>query len=174
MKHQIELRHITYFLAVAEALHFRKAAERLFISQPGLSRQIKYLETELGVVLFERHSRKVVLTKAGQFLKAEFTAHLNSLQHSIDNAKLLQDGKKGMLRVGYVGSAMQNVIPELLVKFKNKQPGIVFNLKELDNKTQLDNLQAFTLDVGFVRLERVPPGLVLKPILKENFLLGTT
>ena len=71
MSYQIEFRHIHYFLAVAEDLNFRKEAEHLYISQPGLSRQIKQMEEGLGVVLFERHNRKVLLTKAGEYLKKE-------------------------------------------------------------------------------------------------------
>ena len=74
----MELRHINYFLAVAEDLHFRKAAERLFISQPGLSRQIKQLEEELGFSLFERNNRKVRLTRAGDYLKQEFEMTLKN------------------------------------------------------------------------------------------------
>jgi DNA-binding transcriptional LysR family regulator len=171
MKHQIELRHLKYFLAVAQELHFRKAAEKLFISQPGLSRQIKQLEEELGVTLFERHNRKVILTKVGEYLKIEFTNQLNTLSHTLENAKLLQIGKKGALKIGYVGSAMQDVIPNLLLKFEKNNPDILFNLKEVDNQKQIKDLLSFDLDIGFVRLERVPRNLEIKPILKENFCL---
>ena len=167
----MELRHIRYFLAVAEELHFRKAAEKLFISQPGLSRQIKLLEEELGVVLFERHNRKVVLTKVGEYLKREFSLQLKTLSHTLDNAKLLHDGKKGELKIGYVGSAMQEVIPNLLLSFEKNHPDILFNLKEIDNQKQIEDLLSFSLDVGFVRLERVPRNLEIKVLLKENFCL---
>lgn len=171
MGYQIELRHIRYFLAVAEELHFRKAAEKLFISQPGLSRQIKLLEEELGVVLFERHNRKVVLTKVGEYLKVEFSLQLKTLSHTLDNAKLLHDGKKGELNISYVGSAMQDVIPNLLLNFEKNHPDILFNLKEIDNQKQIEGLLSFSLDVGFVRLKRVPRTLEIKTILKENFCL---
>ena len=171
MSYQLELRHIRYFLAVAEELHFRKAAEKLFISQPGLSRQIKLLEEELGVVLFERHNRKVVLTKVGEYLKVELLLQLKTLTHTLDNAKLLQDGKKGELTISYVGSAMQDVIPNLLINFEKKHPDILFNLKEIDNQKQIEDLLSYTSDIGFVRLERVPRELEIKPILKENFCL---
>jgi DNA-binding transcriptional LysR family regulator len=73
MRHQIEFRHLRYFLAVAEELHFRKAADKLFVSQPGLSRQIKQMEEELGFPLFERSNKRVTLTKAGKYLKKEVT-----------------------------------------------------------------------------------------------------
>ncbi|MCL7753955.1 LysR substrate-binding domain-containing protein [Polaribacter sp. Z022] len=171
MSYQIELRHIRYFLAVAEELHFRKAAEKLFISQPGLSRQIKMFEEELGVVLFERHNRKVVLTKVGEYLKNEFRIQLKTLSHTLENAKLLHNGKKGELKIGYVGSAMQDVIPNLLLNFEKNHPDILFDLKENDNQKQIADLLSFSSDIGFVRLERVPRTLEKKTILKENFCL---
>ena len=160
-----------YFLAVAEELHFRKAAEKLFISQPGLSRQIKMIEEELGVVLFERHNRKVVLTNVGAYLKTEFTQQLKTINNTLENAKLLKDGKKGELKIGYVGSAMQDVIPNLLINFENKNPNILFNLKEIDNQKQIEDLLSLSLDIGFVRLERAPRTLEIKTILNENFCL---
>ncbi|GAA3628452.1 LysR family transcriptional regulator [Flavivirga jejuensis] len=171
MSYQIELRHIKYFLAVAKDLHFRKAAERLFISQPGLSRQIKQMELDLGIVLFERHNRKVVLTKAGEYLKEELTLSLKSLEHAFSHAKLLHDGKKGDLKFGYVGSAMQEIIPSLLIEFKKEHPNILFGLKEMDNHKQIEGLLSYDIDLGFVRLDRVPKELEIKPILKECFCL---
>lgn len=171
MSYQIEIRHLKYFLAVAEDLHFRKAAERLFISQPGLSKQIKQMEIGLGIVLFERHNRKVILTNAGEYLKRELAINLKNIEHTLNHAKLLNEGKNGDLKFGYVGSAMQEIIPNLLVNFKNDYPNIVFSLKEMDNQEQIDGLLSYDLDVGFVRLDRVPRGLMLKPVLKESFCL---
>ncbi|MGK0254739.1 MAG: DNA-binding transcriptional LysR family regulator [Mariniflexile sp.] len=169
MSNQIEHRHLRYFLAVAEDLHFRKAAERLYISQPGLSRQIKQMEEDLGVILFERNNRKVNLTNVGQFLKSEITRNLKNLDQIINHAKLLQEGKDGNLTLGYVGSAMQKIIPELLVKFKNEHPNILFNLKEMDNQRQIESLFSHDIDIGFIRLKTVPIGLNIKSVLKETF-----
>lgn len=171
MSNQIELRHIKYFLAVAEDLHFRKAAERLFISQPGLSRQIKQMENDLGIVLFERHNRKVKLTKAGAYLQKELSMKLKKIDRALLHAKLLNDGKEGVLNFGYVGSAMQEIIPNLLLEFKKNHPDIVFSLKEMYNQKQIDDLLSYELDIGFVRLEKVQKTLEILPILTENFCL---
>ena len=171
MSNQIELRHLKYFLAVAEELHFRKAAERLYISQPGLSRQIKQMEDDLGVILFERHNRKVELTEAGAYLKTEISKNLKELNQTLDHAKLMHHGIDGNLNLGYVGSAMQELIPNLLLRFKKKHPTIIFGLKEMDNNRQIEGLLSKDIDVGFVRLERVPNNLKSLPVLKENFCL---
>ena len=171
MGNQIEFRHIKYFLAVAEDLHFRKAAERLFISQPGLSRQIKHMEDDLGVVLFERHNRKVLLTNAGEYLKKELAINLKNIEHTFNHAKLLNDGKNGDLNFGYVGSAMQQIIPNLLLEFEKEHQNAVVSLKEMDNQKQIDGLLSFDIDLGFVRLDRVPKGLEIRQILKESFCL---
>lgn len=167
----MELRHIKYFLAVAEDLHFRKAAERLYISQPGLSRQIKQLEEELDFPLFERSNKKVSLTKAGVFLKQEFEMTLKNIEGAIQHAKLLHDGEEGHVNFGYVGSAMQNVIPELLVKIRDDYPNLHFGFKEMENPEQVTALLNQEIDVGFVRLNKIPRGLNLKPIFKDTFSL---
>ena len=171
MSNQLELRHLKYFLAVAEELHYRKAAEKLFISQPGLSRQIKQLEDEIGVTLFERHSRKVSLTKAGNYLNEEIRHNLKNLDNILAHAKHLNDGVVGSLRLGYVGSAMEEIIPDLLLKFRKQNPNALFSLKEMDNNLQIEGLLSQEIDVGFVRLERVPRDIKIQPLLKENFCL---
>jgi len=153
MKHQLEYRHFRYFLAVAEELHFRKAAERLFISQPGLSRQIKQTEEELGIKLFERHNRKVKLTKAGIYLKKELKKHFNNLEDIISHAKQTAAGIEGSL------------------EFRAKYPNIVFNLREMDNKMQIKALLNQEIDIGFVRMEKVPHGLEIKPVFEDTFSL---
>lgn len=171
ISNQLEIRHLRYFLAVAETLHFRKAADNLYISQPGLSRQIRQMEEDLGIELFERNNRKVILTKAGEYLKNELTLNLKHLEEIIKHAQLLNDGIEGNLKLGYVGSAMQKIIPDLLVQVKNERPNIRFNLSEMDNQKQVESLMLNDIDVGFVRLERVPKILKIKPILEEPFSL---
>ena len=171
MSNQIELRHFRYFLAVAKDLHFRKAAEQLYISQPGLSRQIKQMEDDLEITLFQRHNRKVEMTKAGVYLQKELIRNLKNLDDILNHAKLLNDGIDGNLKFGYVGSAMQKLIPELLLKFRKEHPNVLFTLNEMDNNRQIQALLNQEIDIGFVRIERVPKGLNIKPVFEDTFSL---
>ena len=129
------------------------------------------MEDDLDIKLFIRNNRKVELTEVGKYLKKELTQNLKNLTHVFNYARLLQDGKDGHLNFGYVGSAMQKIIPNLLIEFKKEHPNVQFGLKELDNEEQIDSLLSQDIDIGFVRLDRVPRGLVIKPILKESFCL---
>ncbi len=171
MNYQIELRHFVYFLAVAEELHYRKAAEKLFISQPGLSTQIKQMETILETQLFIRDKKKVALTPAGEFLKGEVEFLLNHLEQTKKQLKLIGKGHLGEIRIGFLGSAMQNVVPNLLLDLKKKHPLIHTSLEELSNRAQINAILHDRLDLGFVRLARVPKGLKLKPVFEDTFSL---
>jgi DNA-binding transcriptional LysR family regulator len=171
MSNQIEHRHLRYFLAVAEELHFRKAAEKLFISQPGLSRQIKQMEQDLGVTLFERNNRRVALTKTGDYLQKELQINLKNLEDILAHSKLIHHGKEGHLTFGFVGSAMLQIIPAILKQFNSKFPKVMFKLEEMDNQKQIEGLLSQEIDVGFVRLERVPRSLEIHTVLKETFCL---
>ncbi len=172
MSYQIELRHFTYFLAVAEELHFRKAADRLFISQPGLSRQIKQMEEIIGVTLFIRNKRKVSLTVAGQYLKKELDYIFNHIDFTMKQTRLIDKGSDGEIRIGFLGSAMQTVIPELLIQANATYPDIQFSLEEMSNHLQVDAIEKDQLDLGFVRLARVPKGIEMKTVHTDTFSLA--
>ena len=165
----LELRHLKYFKVVAEELHYRKAAEKLFISQPGLSRQIKQMEESLGVQLFIRTKKSVVLTEPGRFLKQEADFIFNHLAFVKEQLALLDRGEEGELRIGFLGSAMQNVIPDLLLKLHQLHPGISTKLEEMANGLQVEAIAKDKLDIGFVRLSRVPSGISMKPVFEDTF-----
>lgn len=171
MNYQIELRHLLYFKVLAEELHFRKAAERLFIAQPGLSRQIKQLEENYRVTLLERNKRHVSLTEAGNYLfdeVKELFRHLDQIETQLQS---LANGRISTLKLGFIGSAVQTILPQLLIDLKQKQPDIELSLHELANETQLDLIQKKELDFGFVRLSDTPIGLHSLPIYTEHFSL---
>ncbi len=169
MGYQLELRHFNYFLAVAEELHYRKAAEKLCISQPGLSRQINQMEEILDVKLFVRSKRKVVLTAAGEYLKGEMEFILNHLDVTKKQLKHISDGNFGEVRIGFLGSAMQEVIPDLLIGLKENFPGIKSSLEELSNTAQMNAVMRDKLDMGFVRMARVPDGVNIQPVYTDTF-----
>ena len=171
MSYQTGLRQYNYFLAVAKELHFKKAADKLFISQPGLSKQIKEMEESLGFKLFERNNRNVQLTKAGAYLQKEITLLMTQNEGILRHAKHIAEGNEGEIHLGYVGSAVQKIIPKLLVKFRARYPGIHFSLEEMDNATQIEALLNNQIDVGFVRLNEVTPTLSVRPVFQETFSL---
>ncbi|MBD0778371.1 LysR family transcriptional regulator [Maribacter sp. ANRC-HE7] len=171
MGYQLELRHFTYFLAVAEELHFRKAAEKLFISQPGLSRQIKQMEGILQVQLFVRDKKKVILTPAGHYLKGQAEAIFHQINEAKRQLQLIGEGDKGEIRIGFLGSAMQSVIPNLLLSLKDKFPNIKTSLEERSNMAQVEAVLKDELDIGFVRLSRVPKALGMTTVYRDTFSL---
>ncbi|MBD1259684.1 LysR family transcriptional regulator [Maribacter polysiphoniae] len=171
MGYQLELRHFTYFLAVAEELHFRKAAEKLFISQPGLSRQIKQMEGILQVQLFVRDKKKVILTPAGHYLKGQAEAIFHQINEAKRQLQLIGEGDKGEIRIGFLGSAMQSVIPNLLLSLKDKYPNIKTSLEERSNMAQVEAVLKDELDIGFVRLSRVPKALGMTTVYRDTFSL---
>lgn len=171
MGNQIELRHLIYFRALAEELHFRRAAERLFISQPGLSRQIKQMEEIYEASLFDRARKSVTLTPAGEFLKTEVDILINQLDNIKTQLRQIAAGKITELSIGFIGSAAQSIMPELLYILNKEYPLIEVAMNELPNSTQVSDLLNQRLDFGFVRMNVPPPGLSLKKISTESFSL---
>ncbi|MCM4151065.1 LysR family transcriptional regulator [Arenibacter sp. N53] len=168
---QLELRPLRYFLVLAETLHYRKAADILFISQSALSQQIKQLEAILGVTLFDRTNRKVALSRPGQLLVKEAQLILKQLEDSMERWQLTHDGVIGQLKIGFVGSAMQMYLPSILKQFGKKYTKINFYLEELTNTEQIRALEHEELDIGFMRSNIVSPDLRIKSVYKENFSL---
>ncbi len=171
MSYQLELRHFKYFKAVAEELNFRNAANRLFISQPGLSRQIGQMEEILNSKLFERTKRKVSLTASGAFLLEEVTGILNQLEAAKRQVELIEKGESGELKIGLLGSAMQRVVPEFLLKLTDRFPNVHASVDEMSNGAQIEGVLRGSLDIGFVRVARVPEPLNIRPVVSDTFSL---
>ena len=167
----MELRQLRYFVMLGRELHFAKSAEKLFITQPALTKQIQQLEEELKVKLFERTKRNVKLTEAGKYLLNESQYIINHLEQVVEATQRKAEGEEGEVRIGFVGSAMQNIIPNLLEQLNSLHPGIHTSLQELNNKDQLDALMHDKLDIAFVRLETVPRELEKKVVFEDSFSL---
>jgi DNA-binding transcriptional LysR family regulator len=167
----MELRQIRYFQALGRELHFARAAEKLFITQPALTKQIQQLESAMEVKLLERTKRSVQLTVAGEYFLEEVDYLLNHLERSVEGAQRRARGELDEIRIGFVGSAMQHVIPDLLVKLNQEAPRVHAALDELNNKSQIQAIQKDKLDIGFVRMESVPQGLDKHMVYEDSFSL---
>jgi DNA-binding transcriptional LysR family regulator len=164
----VELRHLRYAIAVAEELHFARAARRLHIAQPPLSQQIKSLEEELGVRLFDRSHRRVALTGAGAAFVAEARRTLASAERAADAARRAARGELGRLAIGYVSSVAYELLPAIVRAFRKRAPDVTLALAELSSAEQSRALAAGTIDVGFVRRPpAIEPGLAASVVRKE-------
>src|ERR1700735_4510484 len=148
----MELRQIRSFLSIAETLHFGRTAELIHLSQPALSLQIRALEEEVGVRLFERNRRKTALTAAGVAFRNEAAAALSRLEEATRRAKLAASGKLGLLRIGFISTAGAEIVPDIFRQFRTLNPDVEFSLRAITTADQIKMLQAGTLDIGFLRL----------------------
>ncbi len=165
----MDLRHLNYFLVLAEELNFSRAAERLHISQPPLTRMIQQIEEELGVLLFERSKRKVMLTSAGIELLNDAKQMVLQMQTVKKRLAVFGKGETGTLKVGYVGAVMHTELPHLLASFAKKFPDIGLQFEEQPNANLLHGLNNSTLDVAFVRTWLHSETMVEKIISEEPF-----
>lgn len=164
----IELRHLRYFIAVAEELHFGRAAQRLNISQPPLSQQIQILEQQIGARLLARTNRHVQLTAAGaQFLQDARQILLNVAQ-AADKAARLHHGDEGELRVGFTSSApFITVVSDALYSFRQRYPQVHLQMQEINTRQQIEPLNDGRLDLGVMRNTPLPDNLDHQLILRE-------
>jgi DNA-binding transcriptional LysR family regulator len=165
----MDLRHLNYFLVLAEELHFGRAAERLNISQPPLSRMIQQIENDLGVLLFERTKRSVMLTSAGLELLQDAKQMVLQMETVKKRLSIFGKGETGTLKIGYVGAIMHTELPKWLAVFAAKYHHINLQFEEQPNNNLLYGLNNGTLDIGFVRTRLNAEGLDEKIILNESF-----
>jgi DNA-binding transcriptional LysR family regulator len=165
----VELRQLRYFVVLADELHFRRAAARLHISQPPLSKQIAALEQELGCRLLERTRRRVALTPAGEAFLRDTTAVLAELDVAVSMARALDSGLAGVLRVGFVGSALLSIVPAAVQAFSHDRPSVEVELRELPTVEALRLVRSGTIDVGLVRPPMEPDAaLRTELVLRER------
>lgn len=166
----MELRHLRYFLAVAEELHFGRAAARVHIAQPPLSQQIRQLEEELGVQLFKRTRRMVELTDAGKVFQKESYKVLESVERGIAKARLAGRGEAGWLSVGFIGSSTYIVLPAILREFQRKYPDIELVLQEIESSEQNKALQDGRIHISIARFPKPDPELIFESIYREELI----
>lgn len=146
----MELRHLHVFLAAAEELHFSRAASRLHVAQPALSRTIRDLEEELGAALFERNTRKVKLTDAGEDFLQSARRILDETKTAVESARRVARGESGVLRIGFIGTLSHQTLPQLLQAYHQRFPSVELSLVEAAPQRQKRLLAQEQLDCGFI------------------------
>jgi DNA-binding transcriptional LysR family regulator len=160
------------FVVLARELHFRKAAEHLWMSQPALSKQIRRLEEKVGGGVFARTRRKVTLTETGRVLLPLATKLLQESELALAIAREASNGCAGVLRVGFGLAAVSDILPRTILRFSQKHPRINLKMRDMSTSAQLNGLLQESLDVGILRLPIAAPELDSLPIIRERLLLA--
>lgn len=169
----VELRLLRYFVAVAEAEHVGRAAERLHISQSPLSRQIRRLEDQLGLALFDRERRRVRMTKTGRWFLEEARDLLSQADRLARDADRYGKGEIGRVSIGFVQSAMwSSVLPAALRRFQVVRPGVSIELHNMSSTSQIDAMRRQEIDLGFVNLPPTDRTFTSIAVLDEPYLLA--
>ena len=165
----MELRHLRYFLALADELHFGRAAQRLAISQPPLTVAIQQLEAEVGAPLFLRNSRGVQLTAAGQALVPAAQAAIDGAAQALHAARDAASGQVGRLSIGFAGTMLYRGLPQMLRRFQAEHARLQLSLRELSSSEQMVELQHARLDAGFAHVSHAPAGLAAQLVSSQPF-----
>jgi LysR family hydrogen peroxide-inducible transcriptional activator len=168
----MNLRDLEYFVAVAELKHFRKAAERCFVSQPALSGQLKKLEEELGLSLFQRHTREVQLTPAGQSLLKNARSILGEARIMTEAAQALRDPRTGPMKLGVIPTLAPYLMPSVIRMTRKQHPHLELFLSEMRTRDLLEGLAAGTVEAGILALPIALNGVIAEEILTEPFYLA--
>ncbi|MBY6412974.1 LysR family transcriptional regulator [Rhodococcus sp. BP-252] len=163
------LNRLTCFIAVAEELHFGRAAERLHMTQPPLSRQIQQLENEVGVQLIDRTSRSVTLTAAGVAFLPDARRIVHLAEGAVLTVRRVPTGDLGTVTVGFTGASAHAVLPQLLEKAREQLPDVKVVLREMVSAVQMESLAIGDIDLGLARPPLNRPGISSRPVLHESF-----
>ncbi len=166
----VELRHLRYFLAVADELHFGRAADRVHIAQPAISQQIQRLEAEIGTELFHRNRREVRIAPAGAALRGYAQRAIDEVEAGVEAARRAARGEIGSLTVGFLETAASTIVPLAVRQFRAARPDVDLTLRELGVGAQIEDLQAGRLDVGIVRPPADADDLVFERIIDEELI----
>jgi DNA-binding transcriptional LysR family regulator len=167
-----EFSQLRCFVAVAEELHFGRAAERLNMTQPPLSRQVRLLEHHVGTLLLERNSRAVRLTAAGKAFLPEAVHILRLAEEAGDTARRVAAGEQGMLAIGFTSASGYSLLPEVVRRLRARVPGVSLVLKEMVSTAQAEALHAGTIDLGLMRPHPVDGDLESVELAREALLLA--
>lgn len=166
----MELRQLRFAVAVAEELHFGRAADRLHVAQPSLSRQIRDLEHSLGVELFERTSRNVKLTSSGEFFIEAARRTIRMAEAARETAAAASRGWIGRVSLAFVTSAAEELLPPIIAEQRLQRTGVELDLRELNSVQQVDGLLSGVIDLGITRDLTPVTGLTLTPLFREPLL----
>ncbi len=169
MDHEIELRHLRYFVAVAEELHFGRAAMRLHLAQPPLSQQIRRLEELVGHPLFLRTSRSVKLTAAGEVFLERARRILRAMEQDLGEVRSVGRGEVGSLRVGFISSGMLTPLPAMLGRYRRRHPKVDLQLREGFSSGMIQALLDGSVDVAFLRDADAAEGIETEMLFSEPF-----
>lgn len=168
----MEFRHLRYFLVLADELNFSRAAARLHISQPPLTRQIQQLEQDLGTPLFLRTPKGVELTEAGRTFRDEARRLVAISEQAVERTRLAGEGRLGRLDVGIFGSAVLNVIPRMILAYRRIYPDVHVVLHNMNKTEQIEALREGRIMIGFNRVLPTTPDIVVETILHEKLIVA--
>ena len=168
----MQIKWLEYFVAVAEELHFGRAAERLGIAQPPLSRKIKQIEDQLGVLLFNRGRSQISLTQAGERLLVQANELLARLEEVKLEARRIGQGAEGRLRIGFVGSSTYGIVPNIFKSYRRHCPGVTLGLFPMNNAGLRSALIKREIDVAIARPSLIDAEISSRMLLEEKLVLA--
>jgi DNA-binding transcriptional LysR family regulator len=162
------------FVVLAGELHFRKASERLFLSQPALSKKIQRLEEKVKGALFLRSRRKVALTDAGRSFLPKAAKLLQDAEDALRDTRATIEGRAGTLRIGFGIASVSEILPRTILRFRKLYPDVELQMREMPSPSQVSSLVEGRLDAGILRLPVSNPRLISVPLFSEHLVLATS